>query len=1129
MQIKTLLSAGSPANGDYCPGRCFPRLLLSTKTLLAMKLTFFLTIAFMNLGAAGLTQTVSFSGKEVSLKKIFNVVKDQTGYVFFYDAAMLRGTTPVTISAHNVNLEDFLRKALSDQPVSFSIEDKTVVIIRKKTTDPTVNDLVAAPPQLVSGTLRDDKGNPVEGASVKLLPGNRGAATNARGEFALANIPEGKYTLEISFIGFETIKRSIVVSGDSPLFLTNLILKREEALAVDEVVVIGYGAQKKQEVTSAAASVKAKDFVQGSVKDVGQLLQGKVAGLAINNVSGDPTAPSQILLRGVATLFSSTQPLVLIDGVPGDLSTVPPNDIESVDVLKDGSAAAIYGTRGTNGVIIINTRKAKGSITPIIGYDGYVSAQKFIRLPEMLSAAEYREKISEGVGFQDLGSSTDWVKEISRNLPISHNHNLSVSGGSSKTNYFGTINYRKLQGVVLQSDYQTINARLGLNHNMFNDRLKINVGVIINENNTGVDFAQNGNVGVGDSGPSGIFHQALSRNPTAPIKNEDGSWNENKTLLNYINPLGLLYETFGGAKTISTRVSGSVTWEPIDNLYLKALGFRGLSDQQNGLGHTKRHISNTRDNKNGFATKSFGKSVDNLLELTADYTRSFGAHKITALAGYSYQDDISESTSLQNWDFPAGNFSYLDNIGLGQESVNGQAGMMASSKYESNLIGFFGRINYNYKDKYLLMASLRHEASSKLVGTKDPWGTFPSLSVGWRINEEPFMAGSGFDNLKLRAGYGVTGTAPSPYFLGLALLGYQSTAAHQNGIFYDGQWLQVLSPTRNANPYLRWEEKKETNIGLDFGILKGRLTGSVDYYRRITDGLLYDYQVPAPPNAYGVTTANVGVMRNSGLEILLAGAPVQTKNFSWNASITFSTNANKLVSISNDLYQATQDWFNTGGQPGSLNKETYTHRVEVGKPIGNFYGHKVLDITEDGKWVYEDAEGKPTQDRLEANKKILGNGLPKYFASWNNTFRYGSFDLFINMRSAFGAKVLNYQRMAMGNPKVRLGFNQLKSAYDKVFGKAVLNTGTSPEYNSYYLENGDFIKIDNISIGYSIKSLKHVSASRVYISVLNGIIITKYKGMDPEVPLLGLSPGNDNSSKYPSTRVYSLGWNITFN
>ena len=349
-------------------------------------------------------------------------------------------------------------------------------------------------------------------------------------------------------------------------------------------------------------------------------------------------------------------------------------------------------------------------------------------------------------------------------------------------------------------------------------------------------------------------------------------------------------------------------------------------------------------------------------------------------------------------------------------------------------------------------------------------------------------------------------------------------------IFYNGQWVRSLAPISNPNPFLRWEEKKETNIGLDFGILKGRLSGSIDFYNRTTDGLLYAYAVPTPPNAFGITVANVGVMKNKGLEILLSGTPVQTKNFIWNSTLTFSTNKNKLVSISNDLFKTTQDWFNTGTpQRGALNTEDYTHRVEVGKPIGNFYGHKVIDITDDGRWVYEDKDGKPTTDRLEENKKVIGNGLPKYFASWNNTLRYGNFDFYVNMRGAFGFDVLNFQRMTMENPNVRLGNNQLKSAYDKVFGKALLNSGTTAEYNSYYLEKGDFVKIDNISLGYSFKNLKHLSGSRLYISVLNGIILARYKGMDPEVPLLGLDPGNDNVSKYPSTRVYSIGWNITFN
>lgn len=1089
-----------------------------------MKLTAILLLsAVMQVSARTEGQTITLNLNNKHMKEVFRAIQKQSGLSVLIDEQLLEKVGNVTIHVKDMPVGEVLDVCLRNKSLVYSITDGRIVVKTALTpanqserTFTAKSDVL--PPIDIRGRITNESGEPVEGASITIKGSNKGTATDAAGNFTL-QVPGDGSVLVISYVGYQTIEKKVSHS----ITEIKIVLVQMES-KVEDVVVIGYGTQRKTEVTSAVAHVSADDFIKGSTKDAGQLIQGKIAGLAINNVSGDPTASSQILLRGISTLYSSTQPLILIDGIPGDLATVMPNDIESIDVLKDGSAAAIYGTRGTNGVIIINTRKASGEMKATVKYDGWVSTEEFTRLPKIFTASEYREKITEGVAFSDLGASTDWIKEITRKTPVSHNHNLSVSGGNSKTNYFGTINYRQLQGLVLNSNYQTINTRLGLNHKMFNDRLKITIDVIANENKTGVDFNQSSFVGVGDGGASGDFvNQALLRNPTEPIRQPDGTWYENTVLFSF-NPLGILRESFGGSKSLSNRISGSATWEPIDNLHLKVLGFRGQNEFQSGIGQTKRHVSNNKGgSRNGFATKSFDKSTDNLLELTADYTRLFNNHKITGVAGYSYQDNVNESTFLENYDFPAGNFSYLDNIGLGAAMQRGE-GSMNSSKYESNLIGFFGRVNYSYKEKYLLMGSLRYEASSKLEGTEKPWGLFPAISAGWRISQEEFMQGSLFSNLKLRAGYGVTGTAPSPYFLGVELLGFSGQ------IFYNGRWVRSLAPISNPNPFLRWEEKKETNIGLDFGILKGRLSGSIDYYNRTTDGLLYAYAVPTPPNAFGITIANVGVMKNNGLEILLSGRPVQAANFSWTSTVTFSTNKNKLVSISNDLFKATQDWFNTGNPSrGALNTETYTHRVEVGKPIGNFYGHKVIDITDDGQWVYEDKDGKPTTDRLEENKKVIGNGLPKYFGSWNNTFRYRSFDLYVNMRGAFVFDVLNFQRMTMENPNVRLGNNQLKSAYDKVFGKAVLNSGTTAEYNSYYLEKGDFVKIDNISLGYSFKNMKHLSGSRLYISVLNGIILTRYKGMDPEVPLLGLDPGNDNVSKYPSTRVYTIGWNVTFN
>jgi TonB-dependent starch-binding outer membrane protein SusC len=1078
------------------------------KILLIMKLIVLLLFAcFINISANVYSQKFTFETKEATIKEILADIESNSTYKFLYRTDLVDVSRHIELNITDEDLSTILSRIFNSDEIAYRIfEDNLVVITNKGNLQQ----------PRITGTITDATTNePLVGVNILIEGSNIGVVSDMNGMFSI-EVSDKNATLIFSYVGYITQK--IAIAGQSSIH----VKLTSDVTNLDEVVVIGYGSQRKIEVTSAVANVKSDDFIKGSVKDAGQLLQGKVAGLSISTASGDPTASSQILLRGTATLSTSTQPLILVDGIPGDLSTVAPEDIESVDVLKDGSAAAIYGTRGTNGVILIATKKPNGKIAPTITYDTYLSIQAYVRVPKMLTAQGYRQKIAEGVPFYDLGANTDWVKEISRKNPLSHNHNLTFRGGNTQTNYLGTFNYRQLEGVMLKSDYRTINSRVDLNHNMFDDKLKVNFNFINSDYKTGVPFGDIGE-GLADSETSNVFNQALYRNPTAPIKNADGSWNEETSISYYENPLGLLMETYGGYQGQVTRISGSVTFEPVEDLRFKAMASRSKSDYERGQGQTKKHLSTIRDGRNGYASKSAGQNTSKILELTGEYLKSFNSHKITALLGYSYQEDLSEDTHLRNWDFPAGNYSYIDNIGAGQKSSNGGPNLMSSSKYASNLIGFFGRVGYNFQEKYLFMANLRYEASSRFVGTKHPWGTFPSISAGWRISEEEFMKGISFvTNLKLRAGYGVTGTAPDELFLGESLLGYSGNS------LINGKWVPSLSPTSNPNPDLRWEEKKETNIGLDFGLLAGRISGSIDYYNRKTDGLLYDYSVPTPPNAYGTTKANVGVMENKGLEFLLTVVPVKTNKFSWSSSITFSTNKNKLVSLSNELYATTNPWFNAGSTGSPIS--TYTHRVEVGKPIGNFYGYKVIDITEDGRWIYEDRNGNPTETSVEEDKKILGNGLPKYFASWNNTLRYGNWDFNLTMRGAFGYQILNYQRMYSENPGFT-SYNLMNSAFDKVFGKAVLNENVPVEYNSHYVEDGDFWKIDNVNLGYNFNNakIKHIGSMRVYFSILNALIISGYKGMDPEVNWLGLTPGNDDRNKYPTTRVYSIGLNITIN
>jgi len=1094
-----------------------PRLLMRpglTKLLLVMKLSFiFILAACLSAHATGYGQKISVSLENASVRQLFDAIRAQSDYQFLYTDKVISRSKPVSIDMKNATIEQVLASCFRNQPLVYNIVDRTIVIKFKKNADnngkvePTK---VASPVIPISGRITNEKGEAISGVSIRIRNANIGTATDNDGSFQLS-VPDENAVIEFSSVGY--VSQSMTIGSRTSF---NIILILEDKNLTD-VVVVGYGTQKKADVTSAVVSVKKENFVSGNVRDAGQLLQGKVAGLTIGTPSGDPTATSQILLRGTATLNTSVQPLILIDGIPGDLYSVAPEDIESIDVLKDGSAAAIYGTRGTNGVVLITTRKPNGNIEPTIDYSGSVSTQSFVNLPDMLNAAQYKEKIP----LQDLGSNTDWMKEVSRSLPLSHGHNISLRGGNAKTNYLATLGYRQFEGVFLKSNNRLINGRIDINHNMFNNKLKLNFNIL----NTDIRYNSLGN---GNSFNTTIFRQALGRNPTAPVKNADGTWAEQTAIANFENPLALLNESYGQNQSQSTRLAGSATWLPVAGLQLKALVSRTKFNSTYGYAETKNNISTTRDGLQGYALKRDAQTIDQLMELTAQYNKVVNDHNFTVLGGYSYQDNVTDGASLSNNHFPAGNFSYIDNIGIGSGLGSGTA-LMSSFKYRSNLIGFFSRVTYNYKQKYLLTANLRYEASSKLVGTKHPWGTFPAISAGWRINKEKFMENvTFFNDLKLRVGYGVTGTAPDESFLGLSLLGYADPITGGSVAYLvNGQWIPGLIPISNPNPDLKWEVKKESNIGLDFAILKNRITGTIDYYNRRTNGLLYDYPVPSPPNLYGTTKANVGKMENKGLEVQVNYNAVQREKFSWTTSVNFSTNSNKLISLSNDLYQTTNNFINVGftGSP----VQTYTHRVEVGKPIGNFYGYKVVDINTDGSWVYEDKDGNRTNTKVEADKKILGNGLPKYYAGWNNNFRYGNFDLGITMRGAFGFQILNFQRMYSEVPGFKL-YNQLVSAYDKVYGKAVLNDNILPEYNSHYVENGDFWKIDNITLGYKLNlNNQHFKSARVYFSSLNTFTITGYKGMDPEVNRLGLAPGNDDRDKYPSIRTFTVGFNVSIN
>lgn len=1099
---------------------------LLVKVLRIMKLTTaLLIIGCLHAGAKGFSQDtkVTLNLKEVSIPYLFKTIEKKTSYRFVYSNDIIPQAFLVTIAIKDAPVSTVLRSALESTGLKFDLIDDEVIVIAKS--------FAGKAAVTITGKVLDESGYPLTGVSVyvKGQP-SIGTVTNDKGAFRL-EAPEDATSLVFSSVGMEAVE--VRIGGKTEI---NVTLKKAISQQ-QEIVVIGYGTQRKGDVTSSVASVKAENFIKGSVVDAGQLIQGKVAGLAVISPNGDPTGSTQILLRGQTTLMGANQnPLVLIDGIPGDLRTVATQDIESIDVLKDGSAAAIYGTRGTNGVILITTKKAGNNNRSSVEYSAYVGTQTIARKLDISTAADFRAQKAAGfrnLEMADYGKNTDWLKAITHK-PLIQSHNLTFRGGNPITNFLVNLNYNNTEGLFLKSYNQIFSGHADLNHSMFDNKLKININLF------GSSRKWNGF-------NSNIYRQAMMQNPTAPLKNPDGTWFQELTKFDYENPVSDMMESDGQSNEQTTRYKGALVYTPLPGLKLSGIFSYAKRIAEAGYTETKQNVSTLRDGKNGYDTLGGNESIDRLMELTAEYARSIGKHNFTVLGGYSYQENDYNTHSMINWDFPTDRFGWND-IGLGRAISSGNyQGLINSFRSTTNLIGFFGRVTYNYDQKYLLMASVRREEASQLWGTKSPWGTFPAVSAGWRISKEAFMQGQRlFNDIKLRAGYGVTGSQPTDLFHGVGVIGYGGF------VLSNGNWIQTLTPTQNANPNLKWEEKRETNIGLDFSMLDSRISGSIDYYNRQIHNLLFLYDVPSPPNLYNQTLANVGTMENKGLEVMLNFVPIRKKDFEWNTSVSYSTNSNKLVSLSNDLYKTSTNYLQVGAIFPPI--QTFSHLLKVGGPVGDFYGFKVVDIGNDptdvanyGQWIYEGSDGKHVKysdlTHSFGDKRVIGNGLPKYYASWNNNFRYKHWDLSITQRGAFKFQVANLQRMMLENP-TQIQYNVLKTTFNKVYGKTQLKSPV--EFNSYYIENGDYWKIDNITLGYNIYNtgIKYIHSARFYVSSLNTFIITHYKGIDPEVslrngtsyaqsgvaqtPTAGLDPGMDSPYKYPTTRTFTLGLNVTF-
>lgn len=980
----------------------------------------------------------------------------------------------------------------------------------------------------VTGQIVDPKGETIIGANIVVKGTSEGTVTDFDGKFSLKTSPNA--TLVISYIGYKTVEIPV-----SQIKAGQTITLHENTEMMDEVVVIGYGTQRKGDVTSAVASVKAEDFTVGKITDAAELVKGKIAGLSVTNSSGDPTATSSIMLRGINTVSGNTNPLILVDGIEGSLTTVAPENIASIDVLKDASAAAIYGTRGANGVILITTKTGHREQKANITYSGYVSFSKWTDTPEFMDT---HDVIYGLTSYTYAGYDTDWLKAISRRAGFKHNHSLSMNGGTKYSTYSANIAYSDDQGIMRKSDNENLKMQLDYTQYAWGDKLKFNFNALV----TRQQYSLNNN--------TYAYRQAIIRNPSEPIYNEDGTYYENFNRLNYINPVEIQNEYVGDYRDRFYQITGNVTVEPIKgwqtNLMLSMNESASISQS---FTYPDYYTLAKEDDYNGYASKSEGNYRSQTLEITSRYNHTWGDHRFEGLVGYSYLYNVYDGFSAGNGNFPS--VSYLwNNLGLGTFlTEEDRHASVSSDKYDDKLIGFFARVSYGYADRYNALVSIRHEGSTKF-GVNNKWATFPSVSLGWTISNEAFMekTRSWLDNLKLRVGYGVTGITPTSSYKAQYLYGI---AGYGDIMDRDGNWIQTLEVTQNVNKDLKWETTREWNVGLDWSVLNERLYGSVDVYHRKTSDLLYEYDVPVPPNLHGTTLANVGDLRNIGVEIMVTGVPVRTKDFEWSTTLTLSHNKNKLLSLSNALYQ-TDDFHEVGGlgEPISV----ATHYMEVGHSLGEFWGLKYVGVSTNGIPIVEISDGNggwvnaefDTNQNVQENRQALGSGLPKVYLGWGHTFQYKGLDLNLQFTGQFGYKILNSWRCFYENNSI--AYNRLKTANDlrpaiNLDGTPALDangnqimtklSNTAAQYfSSDHLENGDFLKLSNITLGYTLplkgKITDYISNLRIYASASNVFCITGYSGLDPEVDNYFLYPGIDYQDKYPTTRSYTVGLTLNF-
>ncbi|RZF58327.1 SusC/RagA family TonB-linked outer membrane protein [Sphingobacterium corticibacterium] len=996
----------------------------------------------------------------------------------------------------------------------------------------------------IKGRVLDDNGEPISGVSISIIGTDIVTATNAQGFFTLNSVQKD-VTLKFIYIGYKT--QELALNGKSEL---EIIMVPQHA-SLDEVVVIGYGAVAKSDLTGSVSSIKAEDLTKGVNVNVQQSLIGRSSGVQIYQKSGEPGAAMSVQIRGITSITGNNSPLYVIDGMPvndavaigsagvagttnnpnnrNPLNALNPVDIASIEILKDASATAIYGSRGANGVVLITTKKGKEGKTTV-SYDATFGQQKVAKTQRYLSADEYTSAINGIIEEGKLNTSvyqpveasaynTDWQDLLLTNAPI-QSHDISFSGGVQQTKYHISLGYFDQEGVMLNSSTTRYNARINLETGVAS---KYNIGMGLSTAYIKDYYNANG-TGLNDN--ASALYMAQNYDPTAQPYNTDGTYYRSPLMAPMDNPLAIINGQYAVGETY--RTFGNIYAE---YFILPSLSARGRIGTDINISQRNFWIDPstiTGASYNGYADARDGKRTYYLLEGTLNYNKTFGKHKLSALIGSTYENYTSGSLIANARDFALPDLTYYG-IGSGNDALNG----VNYGAQENRLLSYIGRINYSFAEKYLFTGSLRADGSARF-GPEQRFGYFPSGAFAWKIKQEDFLKTvDPIDDLKLRVSYGTTGNQPNSNYI------YFSTYAAGRSAVFDGEKVSTIAPTRSSNAYLRWESANQFDIGLDFTILNSRISGSIDYYNRKTTNLLYN--VPQPlSSGFSSRTENVGSMRNTGMEFNLNGSIIDNGDVKLDANFNITTLKNRILSLGN-----VSQFIGSG--PGNIGEYSI---LRPGESMGSFYGYIVDGVWQEGDdfsfvqpgvrpgdLKYRDLDNN---NIINANDRtILGKSLPDFYYGFNTNVQYRNLTLSIFIEGSKGAKMLNSSLVDSYYP-VDFRRNKLAEPYLNRWTAA----NPSEKYPSFIpgdaqgalnvtnktVEDASYLRLQSVRLSYNVPLSESlfVRSATFFINGQNLHTFTKYSGVDPAVNAIGDDILRVDYNSYPLTRTFTAGVNIQF-